>query len=412
MSRKRTISSNDPRPYSQYPAPKLSQQTSNFKHPTNYIFLIANDFPEGLAKTMRIRAYARGLKELGEQVQVWSGYSSSFNRPGYNRKVRGEWRGIPYLQLSGTTGYKRALYFRTWVWLRANLFLLWMLFRERKKGNAYLAYMPSTKGLLIGMRLAKVLFGQEFVLIETEFYSQLQTGVDTARLSKLEQFKKRFAKQILVVTPELEKAYGALPGAASVSRIAPVVAELDRFSSLGLKNTHTLGYVGTFGDKDGIPTLLKAFESARKQIPQLRLQLMGKPEADPGPLPEGASMTGSFLTEELPALLAQCDSLVVNRKDDAYSRHGFPIKLAEYTATGIPVLLCDFDFYHQFLTEQEVWYFKADDPEALCGAILNRYANEEIAGKKAAAALLKCQQHFSHTEAARELVEVVMRGRR
>lgn len=372
---------------------------------SSIIFLIANDFPEGLAKTMRIRAYARGLKELGEQVEVWSGYSSSFNRARYNRNIRGEWRGVPYMQLSGTVQYKPTRFFKIGVWLRANSMLLWKLFRERKKGNIYLAYSPNAIGLLWAMRLSKMLFGQEFVFIETEFYSKLQTGVDTSGMSKLEHFKKQFAKQILVVTPALEEAYGALPGKAKVDRIAPVVAELDRFKTLQLQPTYTLGYVGTFGDKDGIPNLLKAFEMARKEMPQLQIQLMGKPEIDPGPLPEGASMTGSFLTEDLPALLSQCDTLIVNRKDDPYSRHGFPIKLAEYTASGIPVLLCDFDFYHHFFSAQEVWYFHPDDALSLSRCIIERYAHTELAAAKAQKALLQCQKYFSHTAAARELLE-------
>lgn len=356
---------------------------------------------------MRIRSYALGLQEIGVPVEVWAGYSSAFNQQKFNTLALGTWKGIPYRILSGTARFRHFLPWKGIIWLLANLNLLLLLRKKRNQNIHWLAYMPLPSGLWLAMRLASRCWNFSFTLIETELFSLSTEGKKRKFYQELEARKKQVASRILVLTPQLEQAYLSLPGRAQIRRITPVVAELDALLRIQCPESKTLGYIGTFGVKDGVDTMLRAFETARIHRPELKFHLSGKAAQVPEAWPEGAEYTGAFRADKLPELIQSCDTLILNRRNDAYSQHGFPIKLAEYTASGIPVLLCDFPFYREFFSEEEVWYFKPDDASDLARAILARYSHPELALRMADAARFKCKQLFSPQATASELIEIL-----
>lgn len=354
---------------------------------------------------MRIRAYAQGLKELGVPVEVWAGYSSSFNRKKYNSVVTGEWKGIPFRVLSGTTRYINSVLWKAMVWFMANLRLLVLFGKHRNADIQWVAYMPEPSGLWWSIRFAQFFWNIPLNLIETELFSLVSNGKKQRFYQKLEALKRRVSDRILVLTPELEQAYRQYEGKAEILRITPLVAELGPLLSIHTHTPKTLGYFGTFGEKDGVDTMLSAFSAARRQMPDLTFVLSGRADVIPDTWPEGVSYTGPFPLNSLAERLQSCDTLILNRRDDAYSRHGFPIKLAEYTASGIPVLLCDFPFYREFFSDDEVWYFKPDSAADLSRAILARYSHPEKAQRMAQNARNICLQRFSPRATANELLE-------
>ena len=68
------------------------------------------------------------------------------------------------------------------------------------------------------------------------------------------------------------------------------------------------------------------------------IELIGPVKETPPPLPESATFRGAFPHEQLPALLADCDALLLPYVDDEYNRGVIPAKTYECLATGRPVL--------------------------------------------------------------------------
>ncbi len=68
------------------------------------------------------------------------------------------------------------------------------------------------------------------------------------------------------------------------------------------------------------------------------IELIGPAKEPPPPLPGSVTLRGAFPHEELPALLADFDALLLPYVDDEYNRGVIPAKTYECLATGRPVL--------------------------------------------------------------------------
>lgn len=108
------------------------------------------------------------------------------------------------------------------------------------------------------------------------------------------------------------------------------------------RSQFVVGYMGSFGQKDDMETLVEAFKLFHKKHPDSQLKAIGKhPQSfdfDIGLNPGLISLTGELPANEMASELASCDVLVAIRKDHDYSDFGFPSKLSEYMSTGKPVI--------------------------------------------------------------------------
>lgn len=68
------------------------------------------------------------------------------------------------------------------------------------------------------------------------------------------------------------------------------------------------------------------------------VEMIGPAKEAPPPLPQSVTFRGAFPHEELPAMLAECDALLLPYVNDEYNRGVIPAKTFECLATGRPVL--------------------------------------------------------------------------
>lgn len=68
------------------------------------------------------------------------------------------------------------------------------------------------------------------------------------------------------------------------------------------------------------------------------IEMIGPVKEAPPPLPPSVTFRGAFPHEELPAMLADCDALLLPYANDEYNRGVIPAKTFECLATGRPVL--------------------------------------------------------------------------
>jgi glycosyltransferase involved in cell wall biosynthesis len=112
-----------------------------------------------------------------------------------------------------------------------------------------------------------------------------------------------------------------------------------------------LAYCGNMdGIKDGLEILLEAFSRMGDRHPDLKLLLIGD-DSDENKkeklltviedlnLDDRVFFTGQVDRDEMPRLLGNALLLVVAKPDNEQNSGNFPIKVGEYLATGVPVVL-------------------------------------------------------------------------
>jgi glycosyltransferase involved in cell wall biosynthesis len=374
--------------------------------PESVSFFISHDFPEGNAKNARIKAYAKGLMELGLDCKIWIGYSSKFNEDQVNTQHLGKWEGIPFEFLANTTTYKPNFAHRLKCWYKANINAIRKL-RKTDTQEVSFFYMPTWFGLLPAFVFAS-LSNKRPIAMQTEQFSSGAVGLQKWFRYSEERALVRFASCVLTISSGLTAYFRSISSKDNVLEVTPVVVDHSRFEPNAAANhpTFRLGYVGSYNLKEGMQNMLKAWQIARKEVPQLTFVSMGKVTADMT-LPEGLESTGFFRFDDLPTLLQKCDALIVNREDTAYSRLGFPIKLGEYLASVRTVFLCDFPEYRRYLDDDEVRYFKPNNADDLAEKLIEFYSNYST--QTARKGYQKSLEIFSKSVAAEELKSIFER---
>ena len=146
--------------------------------------------------------------------------------------------------------------------------------------------------------------------------------------------------------------------------IVPMAADpefrpLDRVECrrhLGLpQSVPLIGYSGSWARNRGTDVLLRAFEQVRRQKPEARLVLSGRPPAYASSA-EGVIALGYIDDADLPALINAVDVSCVITADTRFGRCSYPAKLCEAMACGVPVVAT---------ATQPVGWMLGDDPRFL-----------------------------------------------
>ncbi|MEJ2595097.1 MAG: glycosyltransferase [bacterium] len=194
----------------------------------------------------------------------------------------------------------------------------------------------------------------------------------------------------------------------------PILADIKKFSSVNpeRKEDHDLIHLGFTGyltmKKDSIGELIRAVRILKNKygIDNVRLNLYGTGYRDTLlkiyrlidklHLKENVVLHGQVPSEQIPEILSQQNILLLIRSDNLQTRFGFSTKLAEYMASGVPVLITSVSDNTTYVKDGENGFVscshKASDTAERLFEIISRkdYLDESI-GKKARETAL---EHF------------------
>lgn len=155
-------------------------------------------------------------------------------------------------------------------------------------------------------------------------------------------------------------------------KIQVINMTVDPSRFVGLKKEKTaekyIAYCGAVSNyKDGVDILIKAFAIVARQIPDIKLYIIGgfpfkkdKEEdyalVDSLGLNDRVVFTGTIHREQMPQMLKNAEVLVLARPDNIQAKYGFPTKLGEYLLTGNPVVVTRVGDIPQFLKDGESAY--------------------------------------------------------
>lgn len=140
-----------------------------------------------------------------------------------------------------------------------------------------------------------------------------------------------------------------------------------------------IGYCGTIVSTNGIYDLIEAFRIIHNKYPNTELLIIGQQASTEKikiidlitPFNGAAKITGLLNAEDVSNALLTCNVLVNPRKPSLAAEAGFPTKLGEYFATGIPVIATRVgDLKNYFLHEQELMLVNPDQPKEIVDAIM------------------------------------------
>ena len=384
------------------------------------VFFLSGDFPEGNGANSRIKAYAHALQDAGNFVELIYLWPSLFNNEGINSRASGTWENIPFRFITGDCRRPETFTGKLFQSIQSFLLIInYFIINHRKFQISYL-YSPEIIFHWHVILLSKI-FRKKIIFEQTELKSSFR---DIKRpphkfLRFLNQWDERNAHHLcdhmIVISKNLFTHYKDYFAKDRLSLI-PIVVDLRRFNNSVVQQKNLIGYIGSFGYKDGIEGMINAFERAYRQNPEIRLRMIGYCEnfdrikniIDSKNLTSCVELTGLVRYNMIPILLEECELLLMNRIDTKYAHYGSPTKLAEYLASGVPTVVTNVGDIKDYLTHQfDTYIITAENEIELSNTILLRFREKELFNAMGKQGRITCEQKFSHSTQLKQLVKIM-----
>jgi glycosyltransferase involved in cell wall biosynthesis len=201
--------------------------------------------------------------------------------------------------------------------------------------------------------------------------------------------------------------------------VQPNGVDIEKFSNIGkgasrerlnlAQDKKIVVYAGHFYKWKGIETLIQAASGLKEDV---LVYLVGGTENDINRLkkeqdiPRNVIFAGFCGYKEIHYWYAAADLLVLTgTKKDSYSlHHTSPVKLREYMASVRPIVSADTPSIKDAVSEEEVFFYRADDAGNLKEKIEYALSNQPIAFQKAENAKAKAQ-NYSWGNRAKKIIE-------
>ncbi len=178
----------------------------------------------------------------------------------------------------------------------------------------------------------------------------------------------------------------------------------------------TVVYAGNFRPYQGVSTLLDAAEILLRRNEALRLVFAGGSDRFPEVERRARALLGERLVlrgpvpyERMPEILAEADALVIPRPRSRTAALGFPSKLAEYLATGRPVVATRVGDVERFVADgANGLLVPPGSPSALAAALLE-LKDPELRRRLGAAGRATAEGELSWQRIAADLEDFLRR---
>lgn len=370
----------------------------------NILILTTFPFPIGLSGTNRLLSYAKGLSELGNDINILILRPTEKKGNIVNEKRKGIYGNINFEYSFLKTTKPKLKLFKIVIYIISFLysFIIFIKYNLKKKTNIIISTCDSGIINLTYFTLSKI-FRNKFIYFADEYPYPLRYNINPNKI-QIMYFKiwVKVFDGIVVMTKNLYNYFQNYKKKTTKLFLMPMTVDHTRFNIVE-SNTNINGdyicYIGELSyNKDGVKNLIEAFNYLIKHNNyNIKLCIIGDAK-DYNELLSLKSyckklyidnlviFTGRIPSDKVPIYLCNAKLLALARPDSIRSQGGFPTKLGEYLATGKPVVVTKVGEIPDYLSDGVNAYLcEPDNPIEFANKmkeILDNYENALLVGQK------------------------------
>lgn len=347
------------------------------------VILTTEPFPYGAACTNRVLTYVNELDRLNYRIHIYCLWPTRdkknielLDNKGkfYKNNVTIEYSigGFKWPN-KGTKAFRKLL-----LYIYGLVRCLFFLIYNRKDISIIQTIRPSPRiSYIFGYtsRFLKIPFLTEinelpyFIKNKEEYYKNGGTQLQKERTEK----SFRMYDGWILETEQLADYYSNHFKTGAKCEIVPITVEYDRFN---IEKTDSIfgkyiAYCGNMLEEDGVSILIKAFNIIASKHSDINLVLAGNLANNPGlkDLVDNLGISGRVIftgfinRDDIPSLMVNALVLALASPECIRSTVSMPIKIAEYLATGNPVVVTGLGEINRYLIDGVNAYLSKPDSE-------------------------------------------------
>jgi glycosyltransferase involved in cell wall biosynthesis len=306
--------------------------------------------------------------------------------------------------------------------LFADIFrILYILIREREKGSRNILYFYEGRHLMLHRIMAAKILGYKILIDLVENPNALSHTKSITQKIRILYFlfmyklMPLYANGIIVVSKYLKNKVVEDFKEKVPVLLMPVSYDSDDFKCEKQQYGYpTIFYGGSYGSNYDFDSLFKAFNSVIAEFPQLRLCLSGniddsmiKRISEAVTKPENIVFLG-FLDEAVYyTTICSMNILCMPRNNTIHANAGFPFKLAEYLATGNPVITSRVSDVADYIADNEAFIYEPGDYGKMASVIKDIFSDPEHANKVGQRGKNKAEKCFDARSVSHEFYQFI-----
>lgn len=366
------------------------------------IIIFENPFVSSSAWANRLLSLIEGLNNIGVYVYLlFFGPFRSKNEVSY-WKTEGEYRGIRYNYIYPliVEGYWNVRFYNYIGEKFIECQLQKSIIKELEKNEGIIWTDSSHFGFKLAVQLKKRIPNRKLFIEMSEFLDVYKYNSNSGNFLQRWEGRKRqnfFDKTafhvydgMALMTKTLYKHYEQFKSSKPKLLHLPMTVDLDRFSTPELPlpefKKPYIAYVGVMNNaKDGVNILIQAFAKVHILFPNFKLYLIGPWHYDTPSqlkmikdlnLSDRVFWMNEYPRDNIPKILLNADLLVLPRPLSRQALGGFPTKLGEYLASGIPVCATKVGEIPDYLVDEEsVFFAEPGSVESLADSMFRALSN-------------------------------------
>lgn len=362
------------------------------------IIIVEHRFHYSGPVARRLLAYAKAFKEKGHEVVMI--LSSQTPLPS-------DMMGIRIIEIKET----RRKILKCWYdFVRA-------IRREYDDNSVIFFYEPQIYSVLFRAPKYKTFSEQ------TEYPSYgYNVSLIRRAMERLKIYANRHFNGVAVISRGLKEYYEG-KGVKAIE-IINMFVDQSRFANPSTScGDKYIAYCGTISvHKDGVDTLIKAYDIFRKSYPDCKLYLIGDFDKlgsegvirgliEKLNLNDDVVLTGRVNADDMPGILSGAQFLALSRPNNIQAQYGFPTKLGEYLATGKPVVVTRVGEIPDFLRDGEnAFLADPDDVKGFADKMMQVMADYPEALKVAQRGKELVSNEFSSEVQSAKLLDFICRN--
>jgi glycosyltransferase involved in cell wall biosynthesis len=376
--------------------------------------------PNGLAATNRILAYGKGLVNNGCYLDILLPNPSDRLVDERELLDYGNHEGINYIYTTGRykNSFKIARAFSILTGFRSiygyiNTFKEIIKRHKLKKYDALIISNDDLRFLFVYSVLCKALKVKSIFIFD-EYPKPIRHKLK----EKIPIWKKYLYRIILKridayvsISRELKIYYNSI--CKKPTLILPIIINTSRFNHIQptLQKTNKRKYLCYMGNmeitKDNVDNIIKSFGKISKQYSEIDLHLYGQPKektfkflkkiVELQNIKDRVFFMGKVSSNLVPNILINAEILVSSQPKTLRASGGFPTKLGEYLATGVPTLLTNVGENSKYAKDNEHLFFAPpNDSKLYAEKISYILENYEEAKTVAENGKILVEKNYSH----------------